>query len=198
MPDRRTCTACGHEDWANEMYNQAGPGGCYTYCRNHNSCQTRMKTLYATQRKAQKMTYPQFGDYVEPTQTEGDTYKPREHYGNSAIIRVLEHKPEIITPNSPNGAPGVICDVYDLNLKATYRDVLMMTGAIVDGFKAHVGKAPIVIRWEKTVAKNGRDYPRPVPAVEAAIDAAKAVYAAGDPFAPEIGTVQANQEEAPF
>lgn len=144
------------------------------------------------------MTLPQhsrFATYTAPAIEDADEYKPRDHYGNSCIVKVLEHKPEIITPNSPNGAPGVIVDVYDLNEKQVYRNVLMMTGAIVDGFKAHVGGAPLVIAWDKRVAKNGRDYPAPAPAVAAAIAAAEAVYAAGDPFAPTLGTIE---ESAPF
>jgi hypothetical protein len=65
----------------------------------------------------------------------------------------------------------------------------------VDTFKPLVAGPPIVVQWEKTIAKNGRDYARPVPAVEAAIAAAEAVYANGDPFAPELGTIEA---EMPF
>lgn len=190
MADRRTCTACGHEDWATEFYHQAGPTGVGTYCRSHNACQTRCKTNWKEQRN---MTT--FDTYTEPETSAGDTYKPRDHYGNSAIIKVIEHKPEVITPYSPNGAPAVICDVYDLNMKEAFRDVLMMTGALVDGFKPHVGGNPIVIKWEKTVAKNGRDYARAIPATDAAIEAAKAVYAAGDPFAPTLDTIKS---EAPF
>lgn len=192
MPDRGTCGACGHEDWSTEFYSQAGPNGVGRYCRNHNTCHARVKAKYITNH--QKGT-TMFGQYIEPAAAEGDTYKPREHYGNSCIIKVTDYRESIVTSNSPNGAPGVICDVYDLNMKETFRDVLMMTGALVDGFKPHVGGNPIVVKWEKTVAKNGRDYARAVPAVEAAIEAAKAVYAAGDPFAPTLGTIDA---EAPF
>ena len=187
-PARDTCAHCGHTDSATEFYSQTRDGTTARYCRNHNTCQARANTN-------RKGTTMNFGTYTEPDTSTGDTYKPRDHYGNSAIVKVTEHKPEVITPNSPNGAPAVICDVYDLNLKQAFRDVLMMTGALVDGFKPHVGKDPIVVKWEKTVAKNGRDYARAVPAVEAAIEAAKAVYAGGDPFAPTLGTIDA---EAPF
>ena len=152
-----------------------------------------------TQREeATQMTLPQhsrFASWTPAAATEGDTYRPREHYGNHAIVKVIEYKAEVVTPNSPNGAPAVIVDVYDLNKKAVFRDVLMMTGAIVDTFKPLVGGAPIVVQWEKRVAKNGRDYAAPAPAVEAAIAAAEAVYANGDPFAPERGTIEA---EMPF
>lgn len=144
------------------------------------------------------VTLPQhsrFAAWTPAENTEGDTYKPREHYGNHAIVKVLEYKPEVVTSNSPNGAPAIIVDVYDLNKKAVFRDVLMMTGAIVDTFKTLVGGGPIVVQWEKRVAKNGRDYAAPAPAVEAAIAAAEAVYANGDPFAPTLGTIES---EAPF
>lgn len=191
-PARATCKACGHQDWDTEFYALAGPSGCFKYCRNHISCRDRERA-HRAQPKGPTM---EFGEYTAPVVTEGDTYRARDHYGNSAIIKVLEHKGEIVTPNSPNGAPGVICDVYDLNLKAAFRDVLMMTGAIVDGLKPHVGKNPVVVRWGKAIAKNGRDYPTAEPASEGAITAAKGVYAAGDPFAPEVGTVQ--ESEAPF
>jgi hypothetical protein len=139
-----------------------------------------------------------FGTYTEPETPAGDEYKPRDHYGNSAIVKVIEYKDKVKTVNTKEGSdgdPAIICDVYDLNLKEAFRDVLMMTGALVDGFKPHIGKNPIVVKWEKTVAKNGRDYARAVPATDAAIEAAKAVYAAGDPFAPTLDTIQS---EAPF
>jgi hypothetical protein len=188
---KATCAHCGHVDHATEFYSQSRDGVASQYCRNHNTCQTR----FNTNRKEQTM---QFGTYEEPAQAAGDTYKPRDNYGHSAIVRVTEHKPSVVTPNSPNGAPAVIVDVYDLNLKQTFRDVLLMTGSLVDAFKPHVAKPPIVVRWEKTVAANGRDYARAVPAVEAAVEAAKNVYATGDPFLTlgELGN--AAEEEAPF
>ncbi len=189
MSTRHTCAACRHEDNAPELYAQAGPTGAGWYCRNHNACQRRRNDN-------RKVTTMGFDAFTEPAQTEGDSYRPRDHYGNSAICIVLGYKPDVITPNSPNGAPAVLVDVYDLNVKAAFRNVLMMTGAIVDGFKPHVGtRKPIVIKWDKRTAKSGRDYPAPVPATDAAINAAKAIYAAGDPFAPEVSTVAS---EAPF
>jgi len=194
MADRTTCGACGHEDWSNEMYAVAGPGGAAMYCRNHNTCQDRRKARWTQQ----KETTMEFGTYTEPVQAAGDTYKPRDHYGNSAIVRVTEYKPSVVTPNSPNGAPAVIVDVYDLNNKAAYMDVLIMTGSLVDAFKPHAGLNPIVVKWEKAVAANGRDYAKAVPAVQAAIDAAKNVYAAGDPFL-RIDTIgDSAEEEMPF
>jgi hypothetical protein len=153
---------------------------------------------HPTTQEEETVTLPQhsrFGAWTPAANVEGDQYKPREHYGNHAIVKVVEYKDSVVTPNSPNGAPGIIVDVHDLNKKETFRDVLMMTGAIVDTFKPHVGGAPLVVQWEKRVAKNGRDYAAPAPAVEAAIAAAEAVYANGDPFAPAIGTIDA---EPPF
>jgi len=86
----------------------------------------------------------------------------------------------------------------DLNNKAAYMDVLIMTGSLVDAFKPHAGLNPIVVKWEKAVAANGRDYAKAVPAVQAAIDAAKNVYAAGDPFL-RIDTIgDQAEEEMPF
>lgn len=152
----------------------------------------------AHEQESTMATLPQhsrFASWTPAENTEGDVYKPREHYGNSAIVKVVEYKPEVVTSNSPNGAPAVIVDVYDLNKKAVFKDVLMMTGAIVDTFKTHAGGPPLVVQWEKTIAKNGRDYARPAPAVEAAITAAENVYANGDPFADKLGTIEA---EAPF
>jgi hypothetical protein len=137
-----------------------------------------------------------FGTYEEPpAPVEGDEYKANQHYGNSAIVKVLRVEESKVTTNSPGGAPAVFVDVYDLNRKQVFRDVMMMTGAIVDGFRPHVGRDPIVIKWDRRVAKSGRDFAAPVPAVEAAVEAAKAVYAAGDPFAPTLGTIES---EAPF
>lgn len=195
MSTVRPCTACHYPTERDDLVAVAGPGGTAWYCRDTAACRARRDP---TQKENDTMTLPQhsrFASWTPAVAAEGDQYKPREHYGNHAIVKVLEHKPEVVTPNSPNGAPAVIVDVYDLNLKAVYRDVLMMTGAIVDTFKPHVGGAPLVVQWEKRVAKNGRDYAAPAPAVEAAIAAAEAVYAAGDPFAPTLGTIE---EEAPF
>lgn len=195
MADRDTCRACGHEDWCAELYSQATPEGVHRYCRNHNTCHARVKAKYVTNHRKQEPVM-EFGTYEEPAQVEGDTYKPRENYGHSAIVRVSEYKESVVTSNSPKGAPAVIIDVYDLNNKRAYLDVLIMTGALVDGFKPHVDGHPIVIKWEKAVAGNGRDYAKAVPAVAAAIEAAKAVYATGDPFS---GSIQAViDEEMPF
>lgn len=196
MSTVRACSACHYPTERDDLLAVAGPRGTAWYCRDTAACKTRTAT--PTHKETETMTLPQhsrFASWTPAENTEGDTYKPRENYGHHAIVQVREYKPEIVTPNSPNGAPGVIVDVYDLNLKAVFRDVLMMTGAIVDTFKPHVGGGPLVVQWEKRVAKNGRDYPAPAKALDGAIVAAEAVYANGDPFAPTLGTIA---EEAPF
>lgn len=192
MPDRNTCHLCGHEDWATELFAQAGPTGAHWYCRNNRLCSIRERD---NREKAHNM---EFATFTEPERNDSADYKAPQHYGNSAVVKVLEHKPSIVTPNSPNGAPGVICDLHDLNEKATYHGVLFMTGAIVDAFKPHVGGPPIVIKWDKRTANNGRNYAAPIAAPEGAIAAAKALYANGDPFL-IINTVQGgNDAEAPY
>lgn len=171
----------------------AGPGGGAWYCRDTAACRTRRNPT-----KENRMTLPQhsrFASWAPAVAAEGDVYKPREHYGHHAIVKVISYKAEVITANSPEGAPAVIVDVYDMKKKAVFRDVLMMTGSIVDTFKDHAGGAPLVVQWERKVAKNGRDYAAPAPAIPEAIEAAEAVYAKGDPFAPTLGTIE---EEAPY
>ena len=195
-----TCYRCGREGHRDTFRSIAGITKVTFVCEDEGMCHARAKKAYITntftnRRKDTPMSNDNpFGEYVEPTITDADEYRARDHYGNSAIVKVLEYKDSIVTPNSPNGAPGVIVDVYDLNKKAVFRNVLMMTGALVDGFRPHVAKAPVVIRWEKRKANSGRDYPTAVPATDEAITFAKKVYADGDPFAPEFGTV----EEVPF
>lgn len=195
MTTTRPCTACGHPTELADLLAVAGPNGGNWYCKDTGTCRERTQHTHG---RNTHMTLPQhsrFTAWTPAEATEGDTYKPREHYGHHAIIKVIEYKPEIVTANSPNGAPGVIVDVYDLKLKKAFRDVLMMTGSIVDTFKTHAGGGPLVVQWERRVAKNGRDYPAPAPAIEAAIEAAERVYANGDPFAPTLGTIE---EEEPF
>lgn len=138
-----------------------------------------------------------FGTYSAPTIEEGDQYKPKEHYGNSVVVKVNELKPSLVTKNSPDGAPAVICDLVDLNKKQVYRNVLMMTGAIVDGLRPHVGTGkPVVVKWEKRESKSGRDYAFPGAASPEAVAAAEKWWSEkGDPFAQEFATVT---EEAPF
>lgn len=204
MSTVRPCSACHYPTERDQLTAVAGPHGTGWYCKDTTACTARTLTISArqeenpTQKETITMTLPQhsrFASWTPAAAESGDEYKARDHYGNHAIVKVVEYKPEVVTPNSPNGAPAVIVDVYDLNMKQVFRDVLMMTGAIVDTFKPHVGGAPLVVQWEKRVAKNGRDYPAPAPAVDAAIAGAEAVYAKGDPFAPTLGTIE---EEAPF
>jgi hypothetical protein len=190
MGDLATCRACGHENHATEMYVQFGPDGGGHFCRNHNSCQTRSKARWATQREEATM---QFEDHTPPpAETTGDKYRPRDNYGNSAIVVAREHKESVVTPNSPNGAPALICDIYDLNQKRAYVGVLLMGPVQRDLRNATVGKARVV-KWERAVS-NGRDYARAAEPSPAAVDAAKNVYANEDPFMKE----SAGEEEAPF
>lgn len=135
-----------------------------------------------------------FDEYVPPTPADSDEYKPAENYGRLVIVKVLEHKPSVVTPNSPNGAPAVIVNVCDVLSGSVYRNVLMMTGAIVDGFKPYVGKL-IVVTWDKATAANGRTYAKPMPATPDQVEQAKAVMQKGDPFAEKLDTLES---EPPF
>lgn len=144
----------------------------------------------------------QFDTYVPPVFEESDEYKPRDNYGHACIVMVKEYKPSIITPNSPEGGPGVIVDLVDMDAPGdaegqTYRGVLMMTGAIVDGFKTRAGTGkPIVVSWGKRTSKTGRTYAAPEAATDTQIKQAEAWYAKnGDPFAAKFDTVDA---EPPF
>lgn len=141
-----------------------------------------------------------FETYVPPTQGESDAYKPGDNYNHPCIVKVLEYKPSVVTSNSPDGAPAVIVDLVDLTNRAVYRNVLMMTGAIVDGFKAHAGtNKPLVVWWSKATSKAGRDYAVPMPGSPDHIAAATAWYSVeGDPFAPQFGAPTPQQSEAPF
>lgn len=143
------------------------------------------------------MTTPQFDTYIPPVMEDSDEYKPRENYGHAVIVSVKEFKPSIITPNSPEGGPGVIVDVVDMDNDKVYRTVLMMTGAIVDGFKTRVGSGkPIVVSWGKRTSKSGRTYAAPEAATPEQLTKAGAWYAKnGDPFAAKFDTVDA---EPPF
>ena len=187
------CKFCGHEDVRAEFYAQAGPNGADLYCRNHNMCHTRAKERRANQKES---NMSRFGTYSEPVNDDaGSDYRPRDHYGNSAIVHVREYRPEMETVNGVGRA--VICDVHDLNLKETHLGVLMMTGSLVDAFKPHVGKEPVVVRWEQRTSQKGRTYATAVPAVQAAVNAADDLYSKhGDPFLKaDTGDATA---EAPF
>lgn len=145
---------------------------------------------------------PDFDTYVPPVMEDSDVYKPFENYGHACIVMVKEHKPSVVTPNSPNGAPAVIVDLVDMDgpgggEEQIYRSVLMMTGAIVDGFKSRVGTdKPIVVSWGKRTSGSGRTYAAPDAATVAQIKQAEAWYATnGDPFAVKFETVSA---EVPF
>lgn len=149
---------------------------------------------------------PEFATYVPPPPPEaGDKYKPIEHLGRTLIVMVNEFKPSIVTPNSPNGGPGVIVDLVDLDDPAEptiYRDVLWMSGAIVDGLRTHAGsRKPVLIVFRSQVGKSGRAYPLADPVGEAGQERAAKFYAAhGDPFAATFAspTPADDDAEPPF
>lgn len=137
------------------------------------------------------MTAPQFDTYTPPVMEDSDEYKPFNNYGHACVVMVKEFKPLVVTPNSPNGAPAVIVDLVDMNNDEVYRNVLMMTGAIVDGLKTRVGTGkPIVVSWGKRTSTSGRTYAAPEAATPEQLTAAGAWYAKnGDPFAAKFDTV---------
>lgn len=135
----------------------------------------------------------QFDTYVPPVMEDSDVYKPFENYGHACIVLVKEYKPAIVTPNSPNGGPGVIVDLVDMDNEQVYVNVLCMSGAIVDGFKARAGTGkPIVVSWGKRTSGSGRTYAAPDAATPEQLKAAEAWYAKnGDPFVAKFDTVDA-------
>lgn len=139
-----------------------------------------------------------FTDYVAPEFPEGDSYKPIEHLDRGIVVKVLQHKESIVTENSPDGAPGVICDVLDVAEDKVYRNVLWMSGAVVDGLQSYVGKNLVVIHFEARKSKNGRTYPAPVTATTDELAAATAYFDThADPFAPVLTTVPAESTPEP-
>lgn len=116
-------------------------------------------------------------DYT-PNENSGDSLKPSEIVGHQLIVRVRQRKDGIVTQYTPEGGPGIVVDVVDLDATDTatgvigpkaYSDVLWMNGALVDNLTPNVGKTiAVVLVWVK--GKNGREYV----SIEAADDAAKA------------------------
>lgn len=134
-----------------------------------------------------------FETYEEPTPAESDDYKPRDHYGHAAIVKVNEFRTAVPTVNGP--ADAVYADIHDLTLGQTFRNVMLMGGAFTDAFARYVGKGPLVIVWEKKLSASNRPYAIVKAANAEQIKAAADVYAKGDPFAPAVGTIDA---EPPF
>lgn len=139
-----------------------------------------------------------FDTFTPPVITDGDMFRPHENIGHTLIVKVLELKHGVVTPNTPQGGPAVIVDLVDLDspgAPAIYRDVLWMGGAFVDGLKElapggtkHTGR-PVVIGIESRTGKSGRAYAAPVAADAPALGRAGAYYQAhGDPFAPTFDT----------
>ena len=138
-----------------------------------------------------------FQKYEEPSVTQGDTYKPIDHVGATLIVKVKEHKTGIVTENSPDGGPGVIVDLVDLDNSLVYRDVLWMGGAMVDGLKQYVG-GMIVVEIESRKSKSGRKYPAPIGVSDSVLKAADAYFEKnGDPFAVKLSTVK-DDDKPPF
>lgn len=134
-----------------------------------------------------------FETYEEPNQAESDAYKPRDNYGHACIVKVLELKTGISTVNGE--ADAIFADLHDLTDGQTYRNVMLMGGAFVDAFTRYVGKGPLVVVWEKKLSAANRPYAIVKAASAEQIKQAADVYAKGDPFAPAVGTIDA---EPPF
>lgn len=130
---------------------------------------------------------PTFGTYTEPET--GDQFKPAENYNVPLLVKVRQRKEGIVTTNTPEGGPGVICDVVNLTTNEVLRSVLWMGGAIVDGLTPFANGAPLVIRFEPRKSNSGRTYPSPVNAAEWHPHAAAYYQQHGDPFAPQFGSV---------
>jgi hypothetical protein len=139
-----------------------------------------------------------FTEFKEPELVKGDEYKAIDHVGATLAVKVKGYKERIVTPNSPEGGPGVIVDLVDLETSKVYRDTLWMSGAIVDRLKPYVGGL-LVIKFERQTSKaSGRPYPCPVPVDSAGTARAEKWFADnGDPFAPKFGTV-ADNDKPPF
>lgn len=117
-------------------------------------------------------------DDYQPNENNGDSLKPSEIIDHLLIVRIRQRKEGIVTQYTPEGGPGVIVDVVDLDAVDTttgqigphaYGDVLWMNGAIVDNLTPNVGKT-IAIRLVWATGKSGRNYV----SIEAADDAGKA------------------------
>lgn len=142
----------------------------------------------------------QFATYTQPERTEGDSFKPSEHIGALLIVKVNESKHIESTTHKPEGGPGVVVDVCDLDNGGTVaRDVLWMNGAIVDGLKNYVGQLLVIkFAWAKS-QKSGREYITVQPADAAEQTRAEAhVKASGDPFAPTLTTPAPANDQPPF
>ena len=131
-----------------------------------------------------------------PPPVQGDIYKPIEHVGAVIVVKVNELRDGIVTENSPNGGPGIFVDLVDLGNEQTYRDVLWMGGAMVDGLKRYVGGIAVVEITSRK-SKSGRPYPVPVGVNDATVAQAKKFVEKHDPFAPAISTPD-DDELPPF
>lgn len=145
----------------------------------------------------EETTMSQFAQFVAPEPSDGDRFIPKDNVGHVIVVKALEHKTGIVTSNSPNGTDAIAADVLDLDSPgepAVYRDTLLFGGAFTDGLKGYVGQL-VVVRIESRQSKSGRTYAAPVGVGDADQARAKAAFANGDPFAPEV---QAVRPVAPF
>lgn len=116
-------------------------------------------------------------DYT-PNENNGDSLKPSEIVGHLLIVRIRQRKDGTVTQYTPEGGPGIVVDVVDLDATNTetgvigpiaYSDVLWMNGALVDNLTPNVGKTIAVkLVWVK--GKSGREYV----SIDPADDAGKA------------------------
>lgn len=105
-------------------------------------------------------------DDFQPNENNGDSLKPSEIVGHLLIVRVRQRKEGIVTQYTPEGGPGVVVDVVDLDHPdpdtgvigpKAFSDVLWMNGALVDNLTPNVGKT-IAIKLVWTTGKSGRAY----------------------------------------
>lgn len=117
-------------------------------------------------------------DTYTPNESSGDSLKPSEIVGHVLVVRVRQRKDGIVTQYTPEGGPGIVVDVVDLDHVDTdtevigpraFTDVLWMNGALVDNLTPNVGKT-IAVKLVWATGKSGRAYV----AIEAATDAEKA------------------------
>jgi hypothetical protein len=136
--------------------------------------------------------------YTPPERTEGDSFKPSEHVGQLLIVKVVDHKHIQSTTHKPEGGPGVILNVCNLDDDGKVaRDILWMNGALVDGLKNYVGQTLVIkLAWAKSAS--GREYLTISPADTAEIAKAQAHVAKGDPFAETVATVAPASAAPPF
>lgn len=90
----------------------------------------------------------ELGSFAPVERGNGDQLPAKEAAGRTLVVLVREHRTSITTKYKPEGAPGVIVDLVDVDQDAVWCDVLWMNGAIVDNLAPYVGSAvPITLSW---------------------------------------------------